>query len=502
MTSIRRQLATMYVLALAATLVAFGSILYLDRRQSALREIDERLELEATLSIRWLRESYRVLGALTTPAPSFFTPADTVLAIEPTIAAYFEGTQSILLILNRRGNLLFASEEARALRFSAIQELLQLAGGVGGAPPSGSHLLDGGRRDVRYLVRPVEDAGPEIGAILLAASAGTVHFGPPALLRSMLFTLPVILLISLVLGYWLAGRRFEPLLRMSEEVEAITDGRSLHRRLAVSGQDEMARLGIAINRMIARLERSFSSLYRFTADASHELKTPLMVLRAGVERALTHPKTPPEVMQSLDETLEGINWMTELVENLLTLARADEGRAPLALEPVDLREILAEAAETGGMLAEEAGIVVTAESPDRPVVLPVDRNRIRQALLNLVTNAVKYTPAGGRVLLGLAEDEAQVILEVRDTGIGIAPGDVPHVFDRFWRADPARTRMGESAGTGLGLAITKWVAEAHGGTITVQSRPGRGTIFTVTLPRGPGGIGAPAGEGEAGDGDS
>lgn len=499
MTSIRRQLAIMYVLALAATLVAFGTILYLDRRQSALREIDERLELEATLSTRWLRESFRVLGALTTPSPSLFSPSDTVLSIEPTIAAYFEGTRSLLLIVDRRGNLLFASEAARSLRFSVIQELVQVAAGP--APARGSYAIEAGGGGVRYLVQPVTDAGPEIGALLIAASAETVHFGPPALLRSMLFTLPVILLISLLLGYWLAGRRFEPLLRMSEEVEAITDGRSLHRRLAVSGQDEMARLAIAINRMIGRLEKSFSSLYRFTADASHELKTPLMVLRAGVERALTHPETPAEVMQSLDETLEGVNWMTELVDNLLTLARADEGRAPLALEPVDLREILEEAAETGGMLAEVAGITVTTESPEHPVVVPVDRTRIRQALLNLVTNAVKYTPAGGRVMLGLAEQDGEVILEVRDTGIGIAPGDVPHVFDRFWRADPARTRMGESAGTGLGLAITKWVAEAHGGSITVQSRPGRGTIFTVALPRGAGGPqgaeGAAAGEGDS-----
>jgi two-component system, OmpR family, sensor kinase len=484
MTTIRRQLATWYVLALAATLVAFGAILYLDRRQSALREIDERLELEANFSVRWLRESYRVLGTLTSASPGLASPADSVLSIDPTISAYFEGTRNYLLITDPSGNLLFASEESRALPFSALQELQQLSATAGTGERRGSFGVDGGRIPVRYLIRRVEDAGPEIGAILVAASTTTVHFGPPALLRSMLLTLPLILLISLLMGYWLAGKRFEPLIRIIDEVEAISDGRSLHRRLAVSGSDEMARLAITLNRMIARLERSFSSLYRFTADASHELKTPIMVLRAGVERGLTHPQTPPEVMQSLDEALEGVNWMTELVENLLTLARADEGRAPLAVEPVDLREILAEAAETGGMLAEAAGIIVTTDSPDHPVVVAVDRTRIRQALLNLVTNAVKYTPAGGRVMLGLAERDDDVILEVRDTGIGIAPGDVPHVFDRFWRADPARTRMGESAGTGLGLAITKWVAEAHGGTITVQSRPGRGTIFTVTLPRG------------------
>ena len=116
-------------------------------------------------------------------------------------------------------------------------------------------------------------------------------------------------------------------------------------------------------------------------------------------------------------------------------------------------------------------------------MLPIDATRIRQMLLNLVTNAVKYTPSGGRVTIALADSGSEVVMEVRDTGIGIAPGDLSHVFDRFWRADPARTRMGESAGTGLGLAITKWVAEAHGGSIQVRSRPGRGTVFSVTIPR-------------------
>jgi len=135
------------------------------------------------------------------------------------------------------------------------------------------------------------------------------------------------------------------------------------------------------------------------------------------------------------------------------------------------------------MLGEGVGITVTSRIPDHPVRLAVDRQRIREMLLNLVTNAIKYTPQGGAIDLALSEQDGAVNLTVRDTGIGIAPGDLPHIFDRFWRADPARSRTGERAGTGLGLAITKWIAEAHGGTITVQSRPGRGTLFTVRLPR-------------------
>ena len=174
--------------------------------------------------------------------------------------------------------------------------------------------------------------------------------------------------------------------------------------------------------------------------------------------------------------------MTELVDALLTLARADEGRAELHKEPVDLREIVAEAGETGELLAEQAGVTMDVGTSGAAVVVSVDRSRIRQLILNLVENAVKYTPRGGSVQVRLGQEDGRVTLTVADSGIGIAPGDLPHVFDRFWRADTARTRTGERPGTGLGLAICKWIAEAHGGSIAVSSKPGRGTTFVVSLP--------------------
>jgi signal transduction histidine kinase len=235
--------------------------------------------------------------------------------------------------------------------------------------------------------------------------------------------------------------------------------------------------------MLARLEESFVSLRRFTADASHELMTPLMVLRAGVERAMTNPGTPTEALESLEEVLEEIHRMSELVDNLLTLARADEGRARLAVETCDLRDLVNEASETASILGEAPGISVRTERPETPVLIPIDRSRIRQLLLNLVTNAIKYTPAGGKVSIGLVDQGETVALIVGDNGIGIPAADLPHIFDRFYRVDTARSRTGQRPGAGLGLAITKWIAEAHGGNITVQSRPGRGTVFTVTLPR-------------------
>ena len=167
-----------------------------------------------------------------------------------------------------------------------------------------------------------------------------------------------------------------------------------------------------------------------------------------------------------------------MVDNLLTLARADEGSASLAIEPCDLRDLVSEASETAGILAEELRITVRTELPKESVVVRVDRSRIRQLLLNLVTNAIKFTPRGGKVSLALVDRGETATLIVGDDGIGIPLGDLPHIFDRFYRVDTARSRTGRRPGTGLGLAITRWIAEAHGGSISVQSRPGRGAVFT------------------------
>ena len=476
MSTIRRRLALWYTVALGITVVGFGAALYLERRQSSLQELDRRLSLESDLAKRWLVESYHVLGRLVSPTSG--------ASLDPGISAYLEAFRDYLIVTDTAHNLVALSGVTRTLSAGDLEALSGPLRGLGDRRQSGTLRLSGPGGTVRFIATRVDSAGPGIGALLVATPTQDVVYGPTALLQSMLLIAPIVLLCSAALGWWLAGTSVQPLLGIMDELDAISDGRSLHRRLAVPlTGDEISRLVVTLNGMLARLEQSFSGLRRFTADASHELKTPLMVLRAGVERGLTHPKTPQEVLQALDETLEQINQMTEMVDNLLTLARADEGRAPLAVEEADLRELVSDVSETAGMLGESAQVQVKTDIPPRPVRLAVDRHRIRELLLNLVTNAIKYTPADGAVGLSLSDEADAVTLTVSDTGVGIAPGDLPHIFDRFWRADPARSRTGERAGTGLGLAITKWIAEAHGGTITVQSRAGRGTVFTVRLPR-------------------
>jgi two-component system OmpR family sensor kinase len=482
--SIRSRLTWWYAVALTATVAAFGMALYLIRRRPTIRELDQRLAIEADVSARHLINSYKVLGTIVVGGADDTTGTGGP-AIASSVSSFLESIPDFIVVTDSQGQVLFASDTVRTLPFNSFVRLSALVMPPYDSVRVGNETFDPDIGPARYRVIRLPPGGdPGVRALLIAASLRTPLADPTLLVQGMLVIAPVILGASILVGYLLAGQSLKPLGLMIKELEAITDGRSLHRRLAVDRTaDEVARLGDAANRMFQRLEASFAALRRFTADASHELKTPLMVLRAGVERALTSQSTPPESLQALDESLMEVNRMSELVDSLLTLARADEGRLPLAVEPCDLRDLVSEAAETANILAEPAALAVTTSIPETPVLLDVDRNRVRQLLLNLVTNAVKYTRPGGRVTLGLSDQGDTVILTVGDSGIGIAAGDLPHIFDRFWRADPARSREGERPGVGLGLAITKWIAEAHGGTITVHSRPGRGTIFTVTLPR-------------------
>jgi len=480
MRTLRGRLAVAYAVALVVTLGVFGATIYFVQRTEAFGELDARARLEGDLIASLLAAAARGPDSIVVLDPETRNP---VLA--PSIASLFEVVPDYALVVGRSREVLFLSADARVLGYGTLQRLLDLAGA---APPGASFgVADLGppAGQVRYYTRNIASAGPRVVRVLAGASTAGVILVPQRLLGVMLLTAPLIVAASVIIGYYLVERTLRPLDVIVDDMEAITDGRSLHRRLAEPRTtDELGRLTATLNAMLARLEQSFVSLRRFTADASHELKTPLTVLRSGIERALTHPRTSPEVMEVLDETLVEVNRMAELVEALLTLARADEGRAPLHLEPVDLRDVIGEIAETAGILGEQAGVDVGVVVLERPLVVSVDKSRIRQLLMNLLTNAIKYTPAGGKVSIDCGAADGTVAFTVQDTGVGIAPGDLPHIFDRFWRADAARSRTGERPGVGLGLAICKWIAEAHGGTITVQSRPARGTTFTVAIPTG------------------
>jgi signal transduction histidine kinase len=293
---------------------------------------------------------------------------------------------------------------------------------------------------------------------------------------------PLVLLFAAIVSWIVIGATLSPVDRLIFDLEAIQDGRSLHRRLPVeSDENELDRLAATINAMIERLEGSFAALRRFTADASHELKTPLTVLRADIERVMQSPQVALDQLQPLEEALAETARMADLVDSLLTLARADEGRFDIHRETIALEPMVREVFETALILGEATGITVELADLEASTVSG-DPVRLRQLMLNLVTNALKYTSRGGRVTVALERRGEDAVFVVQDTGLGIAAADLPFIFDRFWRADRARSRGAERGGFGLGLAIAQWIAHAHGGNITVVSRLGRGSTFTVTIP--------------------
>ncbi len=488
MQSIRWRLTLFYGAALIMTILVFGVALYVERRTSAQRErqaaLEGRIQDEAQLIRRTMEERARVLPRIVLATASSTRPSDTTYELLQEFRAFLDGFSDLLFVMDPGGRLLYVSPAAASIEAADLTQIRRVMLRQPIEPRLGRIRLSEEPVPHWYTLDTLGGAAQrEVRSLLIAAAPTTALYGPSQLLVSMLLVAPFILIASGLLGYWLAGKSLAPLEQLIQEVEAIQDGRSLHRRVAVAtGSDELARLGANLNAMLSRVERSFVALRRFTADASHELKTPLMVLRAGVERSLTHPETPGEVVHTLDETLRQVNEMTELVTNLLTLARVDEGRSTLVLAETDLVALVGEAVETAELLGEQQGIIVAFDLPAQPVPVMGEPGRLRQLLMNLLTNAIKYTPQGGAVEVALVAADQQAVLQVRDTGIGIAPGDLEHVFERFWRADPARSRTGERPGAGLGLAIAKWITEAHGGTIEVQSRPGRGTTFTVRLP--------------------
>jgi two-component system OmpR family sensor kinase len=482
MNTIRGRLVAALTATLSLALLAFAAVLYMAEQPERFRELDARLHLQADLIASLFEAEAALRDSLQRAAGGGQEPVPVA-----SVRSLVEAAPDYVTVVGPSQELLYISRAARDLPSEPLLGLVEL----GKHPTTGTTLgsTDLAQRagfiPVRYCLRPVRVGRGLVGSIVVAAPRARAVPTSARLLPAMVFSIPLIIGVAALIVYLIVDRTVQPVDAIVEEVEAITDGRSLHRRLMESqAQDELGRLTHTLNAMLSRLEGSFASLRRFTADASHELKTPLTVLRSGIERAITHPKAPPEVMEVLEETLVEVNRMAELVDALLTLARADEGRAPLHLEQVPLQEVLGEVSETASILGEQGGVAVSVHVPDQPITMAMDRSRIRQMLMNLLTNAIKYTPQGGEVAIDCSRADADVTLSVRDTGVGIAPGDLPHIFDRFWRADQARSRTGSRPGVGLGLAISKWIAEAHGGTITAQSRPGRGTTFTVTLPIG------------------
>jgi heavy metal sensor kinase len=288
------------------------------------------------------------------------------------------------------------------------------------------------------------------------------------------------LVVAFLGGWLLLGRALAPIGRIAATAEAMSES-NLGLRIDVSSTDELGRVAAALNRAFDRLQEAFERQTRFTADASHELRTPLASQMAELEWALSRPRSSEEYEGSLKVALRAAQRMRTVVEGLLTLARADAGAAPLRREPVDLSALVQDVVAGAGASADARGMSLHVEGGG--VVVDGDPDRLRELVSNLVGNAVQYGASGDRVVCATSSAGDHVVLEVRDTGPGIDAADLPHVFERFYRANKARSRA--AGGAGLGLAISKWIAESHGGRIRCESAVGHGTTFTVELPGAP-----------------
>ena len=332
---------------------------------------------------------------------------------------------------------------------------------------------------LRVLTLPVE-AGGKTYIVQLAYPLDDFNEALDRFRRVLFLSSPFLLLLASAGGYWLSRRALGPVDQITLEARSIS-AQSLSSRLPVPRTgDELERLSETLNGMLERLEQAFRRITQFTADASHELRTPVALMRTRAEITLRRSRSEEEYRETLRQILEDLQRTSVLIENLMLLARADSGAQALARVRINLAESIQEACLEGRALAETKEISLEVKLPEVPVWVDGDANSLERLFLILLDNAVKYTPPQGRITLSLYSNNGSAVTEVRDSGTGIAAEDLPHIFERFFRADPARSR--QTGGAGLGLAIGKWIADAHGGTIAAQSRPGDGSVFQVIIP--------------------
>lgn len=377
-------------------------------------------------------------------------------------------------IFNKAGQLMYSSPGFNSVTVptDAVSQALK------GTPWYGT-IGNGDDQDMRVYSTMLIDKHQLIGVVQVGQSLSRLKEHMQHVALALLLLTPFALFFSALGCYWLAGRAFNPIHRLTRTAREIT-AKDLHQRVPVPpAHDEVRDLSLIFNQMISRLEHSFTQQRRFVADASHELRTPVTVIRSMTEVALSQSSSADDYVA----VLQGVNAESErlgsLISDLLALARADEGQVQFDYDAVRLDLLVADAVASLEPLANERGIRLYTQVLS-PVTVLGDAARLIQVIISLVDNALRYTNVGGQVSLSVKQVEDAALLVVSDTGIGISPEDQLHIFERFYRADPARSR--EAGGSGLGLAIVDWIVRAHDGTVRVESKPGHGSTFVVSLP--------------------
>lgn len=296
----------------------------------------------------------------------------------------------------------------------------------------------------------------------------------------VLMSLPFLAILAGFAGNYISGRALKPVDRITTSARTIT-ANNLSERLSVSDTgDELHRLSETLNSMLDRIESSFNTNRQFTADASHELRAPLTLIQSAAEYALRRDRDRSQLQDALRQILRESRRTVEMLNNLLMLARSDANAKSLEAIVVDLKSVLEDLRPSVEALADTTGQSISFDVPSDAIEVKGNDTSLRQLVLSLIDNAIKYTPPNGSVSVSLSDEDGLAVLTVRDTGIGISQDQIPYIFDRFWRADKVRSR--EFGGTGLGLSIARAIAEQHGATISVESVLEQGSSFTVKFP--------------------
>jgi heavy metal sensor kinase len=457
----RLQLMLWYALLLIGTQVLLGGLAYWLLQRTLYNSADEVLRHRAAaVEAEVDYENGRLLLELEGQ------PADQM----PTFAAGLD----LLRLWDRRQRLVYQNAGLADVPPPSTEALAEA---LGDRPTfSTARAADGA--SVRLYLTPAHADGPIRGVLQIGRSEAEIE----ALLANVRAfgwgSLLVVVALACGGGYFLAARALRPVDEITRAAEQISAGRLSQRLGLALPDDELGRLARAFDRMIERLEQAFERQRRFTDDASHELRTPLAIMRSQIDLALDRPREPRADREALLSLRDEIDRLAGLAESLLLLARADSDR-PIPLAPIDLDELLVEIGERVAARARERGLRLELQLAES-AALRGQASLLRQLLLNLLDNALRHTPPGGQVTISSETAPGGVLVKVADSGEGIAAEHLPRVFERFYRADPARGRT--SGGSGLGLAICDWIAQVHGGRLTLASEPGRGTTASLWLP--------------------
>jgi two-component system, OmpR family, sensor kinase len=486
---IRFQLMVWYTLVSATFLVLFCTIFYAAIQQTLASSFDLALQMRAQQVAEgvdmvngqvMVDDIVHELPELDATAALVDSPgeddSDSNQFAEETVdqSPVFSSKSILVRIFDRHGKDIYHSALFKGVSLPADSIAQPLKGNPWTGTVSGP-----GARQMRFYSTMLVTGNQVIGVVQVGQALDSLDSTLRRILLGMLLVTPFILALSAFVSYWLAGRALFPVRRLALTAHEI-GAKDLHQRVPVPvTRDEVQELAIIFNEMVSRLEKAFTQQHRFVSDASHELRTPVSVLRNMTDVSLAHATTTEEYRHVLQEVNSEAERLGHLINDLLSLARADEGQVKLDCEPVRIDLLVSDIVDSMASLASERGLTLRTLHL-QPANVFGDAARLIQVIMGLVDNALTYTNPGGDVSLSVVISNGLVHVAVRDSGIGIADSDTEHIFERFYRADPARSKV--AGGSGLGLSIVDWIVRAHQGTIHVISQPGKGSTFTVVLP--------------------